>query len=74
MSDEPTTDIGAGDFPDPAAALRRGLVARMPGDPAGMERAFGNAVRAAWVRGEPWAVEWVEQTAFGRPGGAGGRE
>lgn len=54
---------------DPAVVLRRDLEARLPDDPAGVERAFGNTVRAAWVRGEPWAVEWVERAAFGRTDG-----
>ncbi|WP_416520102.1 hypothetical protein [Streptomyces achromogenes] len=52
-----------------AAAVRRELEAALPGDPEGQERAFGNAVRAAWVAGEAWAVEWVEKAAFARPGG-----
>lgn len=51
-------------------ALRRDLETALPDDPEGVERAFGNAVRAAWVRGEAWAVEWVRQATGGAVDGS----
>ena len=66
MSSEPTT----GDLATrKALEVRRELEAALPDDPEGQERAFGNAVRAAWVRGEPWAVQWVERATGGAVGG-----
>jgi hypothetical protein len=39
--------------------LRARLSEEHPGDAEAWERAFSDAVRTAWVEGEPWAQEWV---------------
>lgn len=66
------SDVTTADSPALHTALevRRELEARLPDDPEGVERAFNNAVRAAWVRGEAWAQEWVERAAFVRTDGS----
>lgn len=51
--------------------LTRRFETLLPNDPDGQERAFSNAVRAAWVAGEAWAVEWVEKATGGRMSGRG---
>ncbi|MFF9003617.1 hypothetical protein ACF1GW_38630 [Streptomyces achromogenes] len=40
------------------------LTAGLPDDHEGQQRAFYNAVRAAWVQGEKWAQEWVESVVL----------
>jgi hypothetical protein len=52
-----------------ATALLRELRRTHSRDEGAVERAFSDIVRAAWVRGEPWAQEWV-QRATGGPQGA----
>jgi hypothetical protein len=44
-------------------ALMRKLRQAHGSDETAVERAFSDAVRAAWVRGEAWAKEWVERAA-----------
>jgi hypothetical protein len=39
--------------------LRARLKEEHPNDADAWERAFADAVRTAWERGEPWAREWV---------------
>jgi hypothetical protein len=39
--------------------LRARLSQEHPNDGEAWERAFSDAVRTAWVEGEPWAQEWV---------------
>lgn len=46
-----------------AAALLRELRAAHGGDEVAVEEAFSGVVRAAWVDGEPWALEWVRRAA-----------
>jgi hypothetical protein len=43
--------------------LRTRLSEEHPGDAQAWERAFSDAVRTAWVAGEPWAQEWVKAAA-----------
>lgn len=43
--------------------LRARLSEEHSGDAQAWERAFSDAVRTAWVGGEPWAQEWVKAAA-----------
>ncbi|MGX1127813.1 hypothetical protein RKD49_000003 [Streptomyces glaucescens] len=43
--------------------LRARLFEEHPGDAQAWERAFSDAVRTAWVAGEPWAPERVTAAA-----------
>ncbi|MFE7961346.1 hypothetical protein [Streptomyces sp. NPDC057413] len=44
-----------------ATALMRELRQAHGKDEKAVERAFSDAVRAAWVHGEAWAKEWVKR-------------
>lgn len=44
-------------------ALMRELRQAHGSDEKAVERAFSDALRAAWVQGEAWAQEWVERAA-----------
>ncbi|MEV5322233.1 hypothetical protein AB0K92_32120 [Streptomyces sp. NPDC052687] len=48
--------------------LRARLKEEHPADADARERAFSDAVRTAWERGEPWAREWM--TAAAKQSGA----
>ncbi|MFF9287547.1 hypothetical protein [Streptomyces griseosporeus] len=51
-----------------AAALLGELRRTHGSDEVAVERAFSDIVRAAWVRGEAWALEWVEKAVSGGVG------
>ena len=58
----------SGPTADHAVRLVERLRAEHGGDETAVEAAFSAAVRAAWVGGEPWAVEWVEKATGGAVG------
>lgn len=67
MTDDLTTRIQANcrNLSQPTARHVAGLLQRLEaehstGSEEGIERAFSDAVRAAWTQDEPWAVEYIQ--------------
>ncbi|MEU5196103.1 hypothetical protein AB0G86_18935 [Streptomyces scabiei] len=76
MTDDLTTRIQANcrNLSLPTARYVAGLLERLQaehetGSEEVIERAFSDAVRAAWTQDEPWAVEYVRETVNDQLGG-----
>ncbi|MEU8976480.1 hypothetical protein AB0D11_46310 [Streptomyces monashensis] len=49
--------------------LLKGIAEQSPGDPEGQQQPFDDALRSAWVQGEPWAAKVVSKATDGAVGG-----